>query len=153
LRGTPSCTRNSGIPEGRRTAGGARSPSHLASCPRSPVSDAFCTLTVGGTTANLGNLLTASKGNGLWATGNLTGSGVYRNNIAGSQYGVALVNARSLLVGAATNPALGNTIQYNRIGLFAAGNCAGSSVCSTIWYGNVRKVSNSAKGLLVFPRV
>jgi hypothetical protein len=34
-------------------------------------------LTVGGTTASLGNLLTATKGNGLWATGNLSGSGVY----------------------------------------------------------------------------
>jgi len=109
-------------------------------------------LTVGGTAANLGNLLTASKGSGLWATGNLTGSGVYRNNIAGSQYGVALVNAQSLLVGAATNAALGNTIQYNKIGLFAAGNCAGSSVCYTTWYGNVRKVSNSATGLYVFPK-
>lgn len=109
-------------------------------------------LTVGGTTANLGNLLTASQGNGLWATGNLTGSGVYRNNITGSQYGVALVNARTLLVGAATNAALGNTIQYNRIGLFAAGNCAGSSVCYTTWYGNVRKVSNSATGLFVSPK-
>lgn len=109
-------------------------------------------LTVGGTTANLGNLLTASQGNGLWATGNLTGSGVYRNNITGSQYGVALVNARTLLVGAATNAALGNTIQYNRIGLFAVGNCAGSSVCYTTWFGNVRKVSNSATGLFVSPK-
>ena len=109
-------------------------------------------LTVGGTTANLGNLLTASNGNGLWATGNLAGSGVYRNNITGSQYGVALVNARSLLVGAATNAALGNIIQYNRIGLFAVGNCAGSSVCYTTWYGNVRKVSNSATGLFISPK-
>ncbi len=110
-------------------------------------------LTVGGTTANLGNLLTASKGNGLWATGNLSGSGVYRNNIAGSQYGLALVNARTLLVGATTNAALGNTIHYNRIGLFAAGNCAGSSVCYTTWNGNVRRVSNSATGLFIFPKV
>jgi hypothetical protein len=109
-------------------------------------------LTVGGTTANLGNLLTATKGNGLWATGNLSGSGVYRNNIASSQYGIALVNARTLLVGATTNAALGNLIQYNKTGLFAAGNCAGSSVVYTTWYGNVRKVTNSATGLLVFPR-
>jgi hypothetical protein len=110
-------------------------------------------LTVGGTTANLGNLLTASNGNGLWATGNLSGSGVYRNNIAGSQYGIALVNARTLLVGATTNAALGNTIHYNRIGLFAVGNCAGSSVCYTTWNGNVRRVSNFATGLFVFPKV
>ena len=110
-------------------------------------------LTVGGTTANLGNLLTATKGNGLWATGNLSGSGVYRNNIASSQYGIALVNARTLLVGATTNAALGNLIQYNKTGLFAAGNCAGSSVVYTTWVGNVRKVTNSATGLLVFPRV
>jgi Periplasmic copper-binding protein (NosD) len=109
-------------------------------------------LTVGGTTASLGNLLTAPKGNGLWATGNLSGSGVYRNNIQSSQYGIALVNARALLVGATTNAALGNLIQYNTIGLFAAGNCTGSSVCYTIWYGNVRKVANSAIGLLVFPK-
>ncbi len=109
-------------------------------------------LTVGGTTASLGNLLTATKGNGLWATGNLSGSGVYRNNIASSQYGIALVNARTLLVGATTNAALANLIQYNKVGLFAAGNCAGSSVVYTTWYGNVRRVSNSATGLLVFPR-
>jgi hypothetical protein len=109
-------------------------------------------LTVGGTTASLGNLLTATKGNGLWATGNLSGSGVYRNNIASSQYGIALVNARTLLVGATTNKALGNLVQYNKTGLFAAGNCAGSSVVYTTWVGNVRKVTNSATGLLVFPR-
>jgi hypothetical protein len=109
-------------------------------------------LTVGGTTASLGNLLTASKGNGLWATGNLSGSGVYRNNIASSQYGIALVNARTLLVGATTNAALANLIQYNKVGLFAAGNCAGSSVVYTTWLGNVRKVTNSAIGLLVFPK-
>jgi len=109
-------------------------------------------LTVGGTTASLGNLLTAPKGNGLWATGNLSGSGVYRNNIAGSQYGIALVNAQRLLVGATTNAALGNLIQYNTIGLFAAGNCTGSSVCYTTWFGNARKVANSAIGLLVFPK-
>ena len=109
-------------------------------------------LTVGGSTSTFGNLLTASQGNALWATGNLTGSGVYRNNLTGSQYGVALVNARTLMVGVANNSALGNTIQYNKVGLFAAGNCAGSGVCYTTWYGNVRKVSNSATGLLVFPK-
>ena len=56
------------------------------------------------------------------------------------------------MVGVANNRALGNTIQYNRIGLFAVGNCAASGVCYSTWYGNVRKVANYAKGLLVFPR-
>ena len=109
-------------------------------------------ITIGGATPTLGNLLTAAQGNALWAAGNLAGSGVYGNNMTGSQYGVALVNARTLLVGVANNRALGNTIQYNRIGLFAAGNCAGSGVCYSTWYGNVRKVANSAIGLLVFPK-
>lgn len=109
-------------------------------------------LTVGGATPTLGNLLTAAQGNALWAAGNLAGSGVYGNNITGSQYGVALVNAQTLMVGVANNKALGNTIQYNRIGLFAVGNCAASGVCYSTWYGNVRKVANYAKGLLVFPR-
>ena len=109
-------------------------------------------LTVGGSTPTLGNLLTAAQGNALWAAGNLAGSGVYGNNLTGSQYGVALVNARTLLVGVANNRALGNTIQYNKIGLFAAGNCAGSGVCYSTWHGNARKVANSAIGLLVFPK-
>jgi len=110
-------------------------------------------LIVGGATPTLGNLLTAAQGNALWATGNLAGSGVYRNNITGSQYGVALVNAQTLMIGVANNRSVGNTIQYNKIGLFAAGNCTASGVCYSTWNGNVRKVSNSAKGLLVFPGV
>lgn len=109
-------------------------------------------ITVGGATPTLGNLLTASQGNALWASGNLAGTGVYGNNLTGSQYGVALVNAQTLLVGVATNPALKNTVQYNRIGLYAVGNCTASGVCYTTWYGNVRKVANYAVGLLVYPK-
>jgi hypothetical protein len=109
-------------------------------------------LTVGGSTAGFGNTLTAARGNGLWAAGILTGSGFYKNTLTASQNGALLINARNFLFGVANNAALGNTVQYNQVGVRALGNCAGSGVCFTTWTGNVRKILNTATGLLVTPK-
>lgn len=109
-------------------------------------------LTVGGSTAGFGNTLTAARGNGLWAAGILTGSGFYKNTLTASQNGALLINARNFLFGVANNSALGNVVQYNQVGVRALGNCAGSGVCFTAWTGNVRKILNTATGLLVTPK-
>jgi parallel beta-helix repeat protein len=108
-------------------------------------------LTVGGSAAGIGNTLTAAQGNGLFATGLLTGTGFYRNTLTASTNGVVLSSARNFLFGVANNSALGNTVQYNKVGLFAVGTCTGSGVCYTTWLGNTRKISNTATGLVVFP--
>lgn len=110
-------------------------------------------LTVGGSAAGVGNTLTASKGNALWAAGTLTGTGFYRNTLTASQNGALLINARNFLFGVANDSTLGNVVQYNQVGVRALGNCTGTGVCYTSWVGNVRKLSNSAKGLVVFPKV
>jgi hypothetical protein len=110
-------------------------------------------LTVGGSAAGVGNTLTASKGNALWAAGTLTGTGFYRNTLTASQNGAFLINARNFLFGVANDSTLGNVVQYNQVGVRAVGNCTGTGVCYTSWVGNVRKLANSATGLIVFPKV
>jgi len=109
-------------------------------------------LTVGGSTAGFGNTLTAAQGNGLWAAGHSTGTGFYRNTLTASKNGAVLINATKFLFGVANNAALRNTVQYNQVGVLALGNCAGSGVCFTVWTGNVRKIRNTATGLLVTPK-
>jgi hypothetical protein len=63
-----------------------------------------------------------------------------------------LINATNFLFGVANNAALGNIVQYNQVGVNALGNCTGSGVCYTTWLGNGRKVQNTARGLVVFPK-
>lgn len=110
-------------------------------------------LTVGGSAAGVGNTLTASKGNALWAAGTLNGTGFYRNTLTASQNGALLINARNFLFGVANDSTLGNVVQYNQVGVRAVGNCTGTGVCYTSWVGNVRKLANTATGLIVFPKV
>jgi hypothetical protein len=110
-------------------------------------------LTVGGSAAGTGNTLTAAQGNGLWAAGHLVGSGFYKNTLTASKNGAVLINATNFLFGVANNAALGNIVQYNQVGVRALGNCTGSGVCYTTWLGNTRKLQNTAKGLVVFPKV
>ena len=110
-------------------------------------------LTVGGSTAGFGNTLTAAQGNGLWAAGHSTGTGFYRNTLTASKTGAVLINATNFLFGVANNAALGNIVQYNQVGMQAMGICTGSGVCYTTWLGNTRKLVNTAKGLVVFPKV
>ena len=110
-------------------------------------------LTVGGSTAGFGNTLTAAQGNGLWAAGHSTGTGFYRNTLTASKNGAVLINATNFLFGVANNAALGNIVQYNQVGVRALGVCTGSGVCYTTWLGNTRKMVNTAKGLVVFPKV
>jgi hypothetical protein len=110
-------------------------------------------LTVGGSTAGFGNTLTAAQGNGLWAAGHSTGTGFYKNTLTASKTGAVLINATNFLFGVANNAALGNTVQYNQVGVRALGNCTGSGVCYTTWLNNTRKMVNNAKGLVVFPKV
>jgi hypothetical protein len=109
-------------------------------------------LTVGGSAAGIGNTLTAPLGNALFATGILAGTGVYRNTLTASTNGAVLSSAQSLLFGVANNAALGNIVQYNKVGMVALGNCAGTGVCHTTWFKNVRKIRNTATGLIVFPQ-
>jgi hypothetical protein len=109
-------------------------------------------LTVGGSAAGTGNTLTAALGNGLWAAGHLVGSGFYKNTLTASRTGAVLINATNFLFGVANNAALGNIVQYNQVGVNALGNCTGSGVCYTTWLGNGRKVQNTARGLVVFPK-
>lgn len=108
-------------------------------------------LTVGGSAAGVGNTLTAAQGNALYAIGNMTGTGFYRNTLTASTNGVVLNSVKKFLFGIATIPSLGNIVQYNRVGMVAVGNCAGSGVCNTTWFKNVVKVRSSAVGLLVAP--
>ena len=110
-------------------------------------------LTVGGSTAGFGNTLTAAQGNGLWATGYSTGTGFYKNTLTASKTGAVLINATSFLFGVANNAALGNIVQYNQVGVRALGVSTGSGVCYTTWLGNTRKLVNTAKGLVVTPKV
>ena len=110
-------------------------------------------LTVGGSTAGFGNTLTAAQGNGLWAAGHSTGTGFYKNTLTASKTGAVLINATNFLFGVANNAALGNIVQYNQVGVRALGTCTGSGVCYTTWFRNTRKLVNTAKGLVVFPKV
>jgi hypothetical protein len=110
-------------------------------------------LTVGGSAPGVGNTLTASKGNALWAAGTLNGTGFYRNTLTASQNGALLINARNFLFGVANDSTLGNVVQYNQVGVRALGNCTGTGVCYTSWVGNVRRLANTATGLIVFPKV
>ena len=101
-------------------------------------------LLLGGFSAGDGNLMTAGRGNGLYASGTMTSTRVYRNNITASQYGVLLDNAKSMFVGFLNTPSTGNIIQYNQVGLYTVGNCAGTGVMNTTWFNNIRKVINGA---------
>lgn len=101
-------------------------------------------LLLGGFNAGDGNLMTAGLGNGLYAAGTMTSTRVYRNNITASQYGVLLDSAKSMFVGFLNTPTTGNIIQYNQVGLYTVGNCAGTGVMNTTWFNNIRKVINGA---------
>jgi len=109
-------------------------------------------LTVGGSTAGTGNTLTAAQGNALYAAGSMTGTGIYKNTLTASTNGALLNSVKNLLFGIANNAALGNTVQYNKVGVNAIGNCAGSGVCYTTWFRNAKKLQNGAVGLVVFPK-
>lgn len=101
-------------------------------------------LLLGGFNAGDGNLMTSALGNGLYASGTMTSTRVYRNNITASQYGVLLDNAKSMFVGFLNTPTTGNIIQYNQVGLYTVGNCSGTGVMNTTWFNNIRKVINGA---------
>ena len=108
-------------------------------------------LTVGGTAASSGNTLTAAQGNGLFAAGIMNGTGFYRNTLTASRNGAVLSNARNFLFGAPRNPSLGNIVRSNRVGVVAAGNCAGTGVFHTAWLRNARRIASSARRLVVYP--
>jgi hypothetical protein len=107
-------------------------------------------LTLGGFNAGDGNILTAGLGNGLYATGLCSGTRVYRNNITASQYGIVLDSARNLFVGFLYNPAVGNLVQYNQVGLFTNGVNTGTGVTYTNWFRNVRRQINGGN-VFIFP--
>ena len=107
-------------------------------------------LTLGGFNAGDGNMLTAGLGNGLYATGLCNGTRVYRNNITASQYGIVLDGARNLFVGFLYNPAVGNLVQYNQVGLFTSGVNTGTGVTYTTWFRNVRRQINGGN-VFIFP--
>lgn len=107
-------------------------------------------LTLGGFNAGDGNILTAGLGNGLYANGLCNGSRVYRNNITASQYGIVLDSARNLFVGFLYNPAVGNLVQYNQVGLFTTGVNTGTGVTYTNWFSNVRRQINGGN-VFIFP--
>ncbi len=107
-------------------------------------------LTLGGFNAGDGNILTAGLGNGLYANGLCNSSRVYRNNITASQYGIVLDNARNLFVGFLYNPAVGNLVQYNQVGLFSTGVNTGTGVTYTNWFRNVRRQANGGN-VFIFP--
>ncbi|MFM8735168.1 MAG: beta strand repeat-containing protein [Pirellulales bacterium] len=102
-------------------------------------------LLFGGFNAGDGNLCTAGLGNGLYAAGPMTNTRVYRNNFTASQYGILLDSAKNMFVGFLNTPTTGNIVQYNQVGLFTIGNCAGTGVMNTTWFNNVRKVINAAQ--------
>jgi hypothetical protein len=107
-------------------------------------------LTLGGFNAGDGNILTAGLGNGLYANGLCNGTRVYRNNITASQYGIVLDSARNLFVGFLYNPAVGNLVQYNQVGLFTTGVNTGTGVTYTNWFRNVRRQINGGN-VFIFP--
>ena len=88
----------------------------------------------GGTNVLIGtetapNLISGNTGFGVLASGKLTGSAISGNLIArNTGNGVRLQAAQGLLVGGTANGS-GNTITRNQaFGLYAAGNCSGSTV-------------------------
>jgi len=107
-------------------------------------------LTLGGFNAGDGNILTAGLGNGLYANGLCNGTRVYRNNITASQYGIVLDSARNMFVGFLYNPAVGNLVQYNQVGLFTSGVNTGTGVAYTTWFRNVRRQINGGN-VFIFP--
>ena len=107
-------------------------------------------LMLGGSTAGEGNILTAALGNGFYAKGLCTNSQVFRNTMTASQYGIVLDSAQNLFVGFLYNPALGNLVQYNQIGLFTTGNNAGTGVTYTNFFRNVRRQINAGR-VFIFP--
>ena len=109
-------------------------------------------LTLGGSLATQSNTLQAVQGNALWATGNLAGTGVFRNTLSGSRNGVILNGAQNLGFGVRSTAALANLVQYNKTGLTAVGNCVGSGIFNTAWDRNAARVVNRSPGLSVSPR-
>lgn len=102
-------------------------------------------LLFGGFNAGDGNLCTSGLGNAFYAAGPMTSTRVYRNNFTASQYGILLDSAKNLFVGFLNTPSTGNIVQYNQVGLFTIGNCAGTGVMNTTWFNNVRKTINAAQ--------
>jgi hypothetical protein len=108
----------------------------------------------GDTLARQGNTLSAPQGNALWATGDLSGTIVYRNTVAASQYGALLTRARNFLFGNRSHVELGNLVQSNRVGVRAVGNSRGSQACGTKWsYNRIRLQRVNARQIEVQPRV
>jgi len=96
-------------------------------------------LTVGGTTAALGNTITGTAEHGLRATGDLTGSRALGNTFTtagASASGVSLTDVRGLAFGGASQGE-GNTLTGGAVGLEATGNMAGTSVSGNAFTGQV----------------
>jgi len=111
----------------------------------------------GGTNVLIGtetapNLISGNTGFGVLASGTLTGSAISGNLIArNTGNGVVLRAAQGLLVGGTANGS-GNTITRNKaFGLYAAGNCSGSTVEGNTIARNIAGNTNVAKssGLIV----
>jgi nitrous oxidase accessory protein NosD len=96
---------------------------------------------------------TGSKGFGLYATGDNSGTNVRRNLFINNTVGVYLNAATNITLGAfPTAPADGNTISLSTFaGLQAAGACTNSFVYDTTWTSNAQNVVSTATGLTISP--
>ena len=96
-------------------------------------------LTVGGTTAALGNTITGTAEHGLRATGDLTGTRVLGNTFtiaSAGATGVSLTDVRGLAFGGASQGD-GNKLTGGAVGLVATGNMAGTAVSGNVFTGQV----------------
>ena len=99
-------------------------------------------LTVGGTTAALGNTITGTAEHGLRATGDLTGTRALGNTFtiaSASATGVSLTDVRGLAFGGVSQGE-GNTLTGGAVGLLATGNMAGTSVSGNVFTGQVMSI-------------
>lgn len=105
--------------------------------------------------ADAGNSVTNNGSDGIYLTGNLSGTVVQGNKFNSNQVnGIELVNAQNLLVGGPT-PALGNSANDNQIGygLIAVGNSSGTTVANNVFLRNAAGNVNltNAKGIKFIP--
>ena len=76
------------------------------------------------------NVSIGNSTNGLYITGDSTGTNILSNRFVANQTGISLVNATNVTVGGMTSGS--NSVSYSaRAAVFASGNCVGSKVLKT----------------------
>ena len=81
------------------------------------------------------NVSIGNSTNGLYITGDSTGTNILSNKFVANQTGISLVYATNVTVGGLTSGS--NSVSYSaRAAVFASGNCVGSKVLKTVMSNN-----------------